>query len=92
MDVRIIAAANQCLETAVAQGTFRQDLYFRLCVFPLAIPPLRQRKTDISLLAQYFIKISAQKMNKALSINLSQGNVHTLENYPWPGNVRELQM
>jgi chemotaxis protein methyltransferase CheR len=90
VDVRLIAATNHDLEKAIAQGEFRQDLYYRLNVFPLNIPPLRERKDDIPLLVNYFInKYSTRLGKKIKSIPLKV--MTSLENYPWPGNIRELE-
>ena len=84
-DVRIIAATNKNLETAVAEGSFREDLYYRLSVFPVYLPPLRERQTDISLLAEYFLE------NSRHIKRLSTPAIDMLMNYHWPGNVRELE-
>jgi transcriptional regulator with GAF, ATPase, and Fis domain len=90
VDVRIIAATNRDLADAVKAGHFREDLYYRLSVFPIELPPLRDRAEDIPKLAQHFLQHSARK----LGVNpprLSSGNVKELQAYDWPGNVRELQ-
>ena len=90
VNVRIIAATNRNVETAVATGTFRSDLFYRLNVFPIEIPPLRHRKEDIQLLLEYFVHRYAKAMGK----NFTRINKQTLElfqNYEWPGNIRELQ-
>lgn len=89
-DIRIIAASNQDLEAKVVDGTFREDLYYRLDVFPIYLPPLRQRKEDISKLAYYFLKQFCRKTKKSLD-GFSDGALETLINYPWPGNVRQLK-
>lgn len=90
VDVRIIAATNQNLEEKIEQKLFREDLFYRLNVFPVRIPPLRERKDDIPLLAHHFLSIYAREMNK--NIKRINGEVmDRLLNYPWPGNVRELQ-
>ncbi|MBU7006770.1 sigma-54-dependent Fis family transcriptional regulator [Phosphitispora fastidiosa] len=87
--VRIIAATNKNLEEMVSEGTFREDLYYRLNVIPLEIPPLRTRREDIPLLTEYFLNIFKKKFNKNLSIDNS---VQCLINeYNWPGNIRELK-
>ena len=90
VDVRIVAATNRDLEAEVKAGRFRQDLYYRLSVFPIDLPPLRDRAEDISALAQYFLTQSARK----LGLNpprLTSAQVKELQSYDWPGNVRELQ-
>ena len=89
-DVRIVAATNRNLEEEVAAKTFREDLFYRLNVVRLHLPPLRGRKEDICLLAEYFLKrIASRKLRPTLK--LSHEAVEVLENYPWPGNVRELE-
>ncbi|MFO0730088.1 MAG: sigma-54 dependent transcriptional regulator [Nitrospiraceae bacterium] len=90
VDVRIIAATNKDLGEAVKAGTFRHDLYYRISVVPLAIPPLRERKEDIPLLAQHFLKQSA-KLSKKDVRGFTPAAMHRLTVYPWPGNVRELE-
>jgi DNA-binding NtrC family response regulator len=90
VDIRIIAATNQNLEQMVVQREFREDLYFRLSVFPILIPPLRQRKKDIPLLADYFLEDFSREMKRG-KMKLSQAAVNKLLQYSWPGNVRELQ-
>lgn len=90
VDVRIIAATNQDLAAEVAAKRFREDLYFRLQVFPIHLPPLRERPEDISLLASHFLQTMCRKFNKR-NIHLSQSDIHCLMNYHWPGNVRELE-
>jgi transcriptional regulator with GAF, ATPase, and Fis domain len=88
--VRIVAATNQPLEQLVNEGKFRADLFYRLNVFPITLPPLRHRSSDIPLLAQHFInKYNAQFKRSITSI--SQQSLHALEQYHWPGNVRELE-
>jgi DNA-binding NtrC family response regulator len=89
IDVRIIAATNRDLETAIRNGTFRQDLYFRLNVFPIHVPPLRERKTDIPLLAASFLEKYAD-LNEPTRV-LSDDALQRLIAYDWPGNVRELE-
>jgi nitrogen regulation protein NR(I) len=89
-DVRIVAATNKNLEAEVADKKFREDLFYRLNVVRLHLPPLRNRREDIRLLAEYFLKrVAAQKAKPQLQ--LSQDAVELLENHPWPGNVRELE-
>jgi two-component system NtrC family response regulator len=90
VDVRIIAASNRDLKKMSEDGEFRQDLYYRLNVAPLNLPPLRARKDDIPLLARYFIERICKKHSKP-SITLSGEVLHKLEKYHWPGNVRELE-
>jgi DNA-binding NtrC family response regulator len=90
IDVRILAATNRDLRAALEEGTFREDLYYRLNVVPISIPPLRQRKEDIPFLAEHFVrKLSRETGAKADSI--SEAAVRKLVDYPWPGNVRELE-
>ncbi len=89
-DVRIIAATNRDLKREVEEGRFREDLYYRLNVFPIEVPPLRKRKEDIPLLAAHFLELTAKKL-KHPKPKLSQANMNQLQNYSWPGNVRELQ-
>jgi Nif-specific regulatory protein len=90
VDVRVVAATNRDLEEAVGQGEFRKDLYFRLHVVEIMVQPLRQRKTDIPLLAKHFLERSAKKANRPVR-GFTRPAMELLLNYPWPGNVRELQ-
>src|SRR6266850_2449245 len=90
VDVRVIAATNRDLTEAVADGTFRQDLFYRLNVFPLEVPPLRERQEDIAVLVEYFINRYARKAGKTFR-RLSKRTLDRLKSYRWPGNVRELQ-
>jgi formate hydrogenlyase transcriptional activator len=90
VDVRVIAATNRDLNAAVANGSFRSDLYYRLQVFPIEIPPLRERREDIALLAQYFVDRYSRKTGKDIK-HVSRKTLELLQSYPWPGNVRELQ-
>ncbi|MCD6161233.1 MAG: sigma-54-dependent Fis family transcriptional regulator [candidate division Zixibacteria bacterium] len=90
VDVRVIAASNIDLKEAIGKTAFREDLYYRLSVFPITISPLRERRDDISPLANFFIEKYCQEMNKK-SKNLSREAVNLLEKYHWPGNVRELE-
>jgi transcriptional regulator with GAF, ATPase, and Fis domain len=90
VDVRIIAATNRDLTAAVADGTFRQDLFYRLNVFPLEMPPLRERREDIPMLVEYFIGGYARRAGKTFR-RVSKRTLDCLQSYPWPGNVRELQ-
>jgi len=89
-DVRVIAATNKNLEEAVEAETFRGDLYYRLNVFPIYLPPLRERKTDILLLADHFLEKYARENNKEV-VRLSTPAIDMLMDYHWPGNVRELE-
>jgi Nif-specific regulatory protein len=90
VNVRIIAATNRNLEELMRQGRFREDLYYRINVFPIHIPPLRERKTDITLLADYFIKKYSKANNKEIK-RISTPAIDMLMSYHWPGNVRELE-
>ena len=90
VDVRVIAATNRNLAEGVADGSFRQDLFYRLNVFPLEMPPLRDRKEDIPVLVEYFIHRYAAKAHKSFR-RVSKKTLNRLQSYPWPGNVRELQ-
>ena len=90
VDVRVIAATNRDLTTEVADGTFRQDLFYRLNVFPIEVPPLRERREDIPILVEYFIGRYARKAGKTFR-RVSKRTLDRLRSYPWPGNVRELQ-
>jgi formate hydrogenlyase transcriptional activator len=90
VDVRVIAATNRDLTAAMADGTFRQDLFYRLNVFPLEMPPLRERQEDIPALVEYFISRYARKAGKTFR-RVSKRTLDRLRSYPWPGNVRELQ-
>ncbi len=90
VDVRIIAATNRDLATEVKAKSFREDLYFRLQVFPIYSAPLRERPEDIPLLASHFLSTMCRKFNKR-GIHLCQSDIRRLKNYHWPGNVRELE-
>ncbi|HEY6952853.1 MAG TPA: sigma-54 dependent transcriptional regulator [Bacteroidota bacterium] len=90
VDFRVICATNKDLEKAVKDGTFREDLYYRLNVFSIFIPPLRERKGDIPLLVNYFVQKYARSMNKAVTGVTSEA-MDTIVRYNWPGNVRELE-
>jgi formate hydrogenlyase transcriptional activator len=90
VDVRVIAATNRDLNAAVDGGTFRQDLFYRLNVFPLEAPPLRQRREDIPVLVEYFINHYSRKAGKTFR-RINKRTLDRLRSYPWPGNVRELQ-
>ena len=89
-DVRVIAATNRNLETEIKRGNFRKDLYFRLNVFPLTIPPLRERKPDIIPLVEYFTKAYSEKHGKEIKL-IPKRAIKILEEYSWPGNIRELE-
>ncbi|MCE4222584.1 sigma 54-interacting transcriptional regulator [Methylobacterium sp. C25] len=90
VDVRLVAATNRDLKDAVRRGQFREDLYFRLNVFPIGAVPLRERPEDIPLIAQHFLKGAARRLNIP-EPRLTQGDVRRLTRYDWPGNVRELE-
>jgi transcriptional regulator with GAF, ATPase, and Fis domain len=90
VDVRVIAATNRDLSAAITAGTFRSDLFYRLNVFPIQVPPLRKRKEDIPLLVEYFVKKYAEKMTKRIR-NIEKRTLELCEGYAWPGNIRELQ-
>lgn len=89
-DVRVLAATNRNLEKEVAEGRFRSDLYFRLNVYPIKLPPLRERKEDIPLLAIHFSQKLSKKLGKTIS-GLSNGAIKEMQAYHWPGNIRELE-
>ena len=90
VDVRIVATTNRNLEEEVRKGRFRQDLYYRLNVFPITVPPLRQRKEDIPLLVQAFIERYSRKLGKQIT-SIQKETLKALQDYPWPGNIRELE-
>ena len=89
-DVRIIAATNRDLPAAIASGTFRADLFYRLNVFPIDVPPLRNRREDIPMLVEYFVKRYAEKARKHIS-KIEKHTLKLCQSYHWPGNIRELQ-
>ena len=89
-DIRLVAATNRDLETAVSENHFREDLYYRLNVFPIFLPPLRERRTDILLLAEFFLDKYGQENQKKI-LRISTSAIDLLIQYHWPGNVRELQ-
>ena len=89
-DVRVIAATNRDLKAAIAAGIFRSDLFYRLNVFPIEMPALRERREDIPLLVGYFIERYARKEGKSFKA-LDKKSLDLLQSYPWPGNIRELQ-
>ena len=90
VDVRVIAATHRDLRTAIADGRFREDLYYRLNVFPIETPPLRERKDDILMLVEYFVQRYAKKAGKSIR-NIDKRTLERLQAYNWPGNIRELQ-
>jgi transcriptional regulator with GAF, ATPase, and Fis domain len=90
VDVRVLAATNRDLSKRVAQGAFREDLYYRLNVFPIAVPPLRARREDIPLLVWTFAKHFGQALDKPVE-RIPQATMEALQRYPWPGNIRELR-
>jgi len=89
-DVRVIAATNRDLKSAMSNGTFRRDLFYRFNVFPIEIPSLRERKEDISMLVKYFMDRYASKAGKTIR-EVNKKSLELLQSYPWPGNIRELQ-
>jgi formate hydrogenlyase transcriptional activator len=90
VDVRVLAATNRDLNAAVAAGTFRSDLFYRLNVFPILIPSLRERGEDIPLLAEYFIARYARKVGKTIR-GIDKKTLELFQSYEWPGNIREFQ-
>ena len=90
VDVRVIAATNRILEKEIEKGSFRKDLFYRLNVFPIQIPPLRDRREDIPLLVKYFLKKYSTKIGKAVEL-VTQDVMEKLQCYAWPGNIRELE-
>ncbi|MFP3042694.1 sigma 54-interacting transcriptional regulator [Treponema primitia] len=90
VDIRVIAATNRDLSHLIQKGTFREDLYYRLSIFPLVVPPLRERKTDIMLLADHFVEKFTAEHNKKIH-NISSSAISLMSDYSWPGNVRELE-
>jgi transcriptional regulator with GAF, ATPase, and Fis domain len=89
-DARVIAATNRDLPMAISNGTFRSDLFYRLDVFPIEIPPLRKRKPDIPMLVEYFIDRFSRQMGKKIR-SIDKRTLDLVQAYPWPGNIRELQ-
>jgi transcriptional regulator with GAF, ATPase, and Fis domain len=89
-NVRVIAATNRDLQAAISAGTFRSDLFYRLNVFPIEVPPLRERREDISVLVAYFIDRYARKAGMRIR-GINKRSLELLQSYPWPGNIRELQ-
>lgn len=90
VNVRVVAATNRDLASDVRAGRFREDLYYRLNVFPIVIPPLRERREDIPALAAYFVQHFSRKLKRSEPA-LRAGDIESLQSHPWPGNVRELQ-
>ena len=90
VDVRVIAATNRDLNAAVADGTLRQDLFYRLNVFPIEVPPLRERKDDLLMLVEYFVQRYAKRAGKSIR-SIEKKILDLLRAYDWPGNIRELQ-
>ena len=90
VDVRVITTTNRTLQREVAEGRFREDLYYRLNVVPLVLPPLREREGDVDLLCRHFALLFAQRLGKAVPL-IEEGAMEKLRRYTWPGNVRELQ-
>jgi transcriptional regulator with PAS, ATPase and Fis domain len=86
----VVAATNRDLRAAIAAGTFRSDLFYRLNVFPIEMPPLRDRREDIPELVEYFIDRCANDMGKNIS-GINNKSLELLQSYPWPGNIRELE-
>ena len=90
VNVRVVAATHRNLEEMISEMQFRKDLFYRLNVFPISIPPLRERPEDIPLLVRHFVQQYAQRMNKVID-GIPAETMRALTLYPWPGNIRELQ-
>jgi transcriptional regulator with GAF, ATPase, and Fis domain len=90
VNVRVIAATNRDLTSAIAHGAFRQDLFYRLNVFPIEVPALRERKDDVLMLVEYFVQRYASRMGKNIR-SIDKKTLDLLQSYDWPGNIRELQ-
>src|SRR5262249_59613045 len=90
VDVRVIAATNRDLTAAIANASFRQDLFYRLNVFPIEVPPLRERKSDLLMLVEYFVQRYASRAGKTIR-SIDKKTLDLLQAYDWPGNIRELQ-
>ncbi len=90
MDVRLVAATNRDLANMVKRREFRSDLYYRLNVFPIQLPPLRARREDIPVLVEHFVEIYGRRMGKQIE-HIPPETISALSSYPWPGNIRELQ-
>lgn len=91
VDIRVIAATHRNLENMVSENRFREDLWFRLNVFPIIVPPLRQRKEDVPALARHFVALKSRELGIAPPPAIAPGALERLVNYSWPGNVRELE-
>ena len=91
LDIRVITATHRNLQEMVADGTFREDLWFRINAFPIEIPPLHQRKRDIPLLANYFLSKKSKEFGIHPIPDMTAGTLQRLSHHPWPGNVRELE-
>jgi len=91
INVRVLAATNRDLEAAVGAGTFRQDLFYRLNVFPIRVPSLRERKDDIPLLVEYLVERYAKRAGKRIS-HITKKTLALFQAYDWPGNIREHRM
>jgi len=91
VDIRVIAATHRNLESMVSENRFREDLWFRLNVFPIIVPPLRQRKEDVPALTRYFVELKSRELGIAIPPAIAPGALERLMNYGWPGNVRELE-
>src|SRR4029453_13383312 len=89
-NVRVIAATNRDLQATIAEGAFRSDLYYRLSVFPIKLPPLRERREDVPLLVNYFVDLYGKRAGKKIK-RIQKKTLEALQEYSWPGNVRELQ-
>jgi transcriptional regulator with GAF, ATPase, and Fis domain len=90
VDVRVIAATNRDLEAEIRKGRFREDLFYRLDVFPITVPPLRDRTEDIPLFVESFVEKGSKRIGKSIEL-IPEGVMKKLQDYPWPGNVRELE-
>ncbi|MBW2439681.1 MAG: sigma 54-interacting transcriptional regulator, partial [Deltaproteobacteria bacterium] len=90
VDVRVIAATNRNLEEEVRRGRFREDLWYRLSIFPITVPPLRERKEDIALLVDFFVGKISKRLGKTIE-SIPTSVMNTLKDYQWPGNIRELE-
>lgn len=90
VDVRVIAATNKNLKKEIKKGTFREDLYYRLCVIPITLPPLRERKGDVEKLIEYFLRVKSFKLNKHM-LEIKEDLYNSLLSYNWPGNIRQLE-
>ena len=89
-DARLVAATNRDLAAMVEERQFRADLFYRLNVFPITVPPLRERREDVPVLVKYFVQQFGRRMNKRIT-SIPAGAMNVLTRYPWPGNIRELQ-